>query len=137
MGLIWLRTRAELRVKWRAFVVLAVVVGLGGGVALAAFAGARRTEAAMPQFVAYSQPDDGGFLYGSASSPPVVTGPAANSLALAPLEQRIVDLPQVVAYFRAPYLFLTPDPSGHLNGSLNTIGAANADLFRTASTARW
>jgi hypothetical protein len=53
MAFIWLQARAELRVKWRAFVVLAVVVGLGGGVALAAFAGARRTEAAMPQFVAY------------------------------------------------------------------------------------
>ncbi len=131
MGFIWLRARAELRVKWRAFVVLAVVVGLGGGVALAAFAGARRTDAAMPQFVAYSQPDDGGLLYGSASAPPVVTGEAANSLALAPLEQRIVDLPQVVAYFRAPYLFLTPDPAGHLNGGLNTIGASNADLLHS------
>ena len=56
---------------------------------------------------------------------------ADNSLALAPLEQRVVDLPQVVAYFRAPYLFLTPDPRGHLNGSLNAIGAANADLFHS------
>ncbi len=131
MDFIWLRARAELRLKWRAFVVLAVVVGLGGGVALAAFAGARRTDGAMPQFVAYSQPDDGGFLFGSASAPPVATGAAANSLALAPLERRVVDLPQVVAYFRAPYLFLTPDPSGHNNGSLNAIGVANADLFRT------
>ena len=60
----------------------------------------------------------------------MVTGQAANSLALAPLEQRIVDLPQVVAYFRAPYLFLTPDPKGHLNGGLNVIGVANADLLR-------
>ena len=85
MGLIWLRSRAELRAKWRTFLVLALVVGLGGGVALAAFAGARRTDAAMPQFVAYSLPDDGGFLYGSVSSPPVVTGLAASSLALAPL----------------------------------------------------
>ena len=131
MGFIWLRARAELRTRWRAFVVLAVVVGLGGGVSLAAFAGARRTDAAMPQFVAYSQPDDGGLLYGSATTPPVVKGVAANSLALAPLEQRIVDLPQVVAHFRAPYLFLTPDPRGHLNGGLNTIGAADADLFRS------
>ena len=131
MGFIWLRSRAELRVKWRAFVVLAVVVGLGGGVALAAFAGARRTDEAMPQFVAYSQPDDGGLLYGSASAPPTVTGAAPNSLALAPLEQRIVDLPQVAAYFRAPYLFLTPDPRGHLNGGLNTIGASNADLLHS------
>ena len=77
MGLIWLRAQAELRVKWRAFVILAVVVGLGGGVALAAFAGARRTDGAMPQFVAYSQPDDGGFIFGSASAPPVATGATA------------------------------------------------------------
>src|ERR1700683_3260797 len=117
MGLIWLRSRAELRAKWRTFLVLALVVGLGGGVALAAFAGARRTDAAMPQFVAYSLPDDGGFLFGSVSSPPVATGSAANSLALPPLEQRVVDLPQVVAYFRAPHLLLTAAPKRHHNGT--------------------
>ena len=70
MGLVWYRSRAELRAKWRSVLMLSLVVAIGGGAALAAFAGARRTEAAMPGFVAYSLPDDGGFLFGSYSSPP-------------------------------------------------------------------
>ena len=99
MALVWLRCRAEFRTKWRAAVVLAVLLGLGGGVALTAFAGASRTDQAMPQFLTYSLPDDGGFLVGSLSAPPVTPGTRAGSLALSTREQRIVDLPQVVAYF--------------------------------------
>jgi hypothetical protein len=53
-------------------------------------------------------------------------------LALAPAERRVVRLPEVVAHFRAPYLFLTTDPTGRTNsvGGLNAIGAADRDLFR-------
>jgi hypothetical protein len=84
VGLVWLRLRVELRATWRSVVVLALVVGIGGGVALTAFAGAQRTDSAMPEFVAYSLPDDGGFLFGSVSSPPVSSGEAPYSLALSP-----------------------------------------------------
>ena len=59
MGVVWYRLRADVRVRWRALVLIAVVVGVGGGVALTAFAGARRTAAAVPQMLAYSRPDDG------------------------------------------------------------------------------
>ncbi|HEY5023717.1 MAG TPA: FtsX-like permease family protein [Acidimicrobiales bacterium] len=105
------------------------MVGIGGGLALAALAGARRSEAAMPQFVAYSLPDDGGFLYGSLSAPGPAAGAGANSLALPPLAQRVVDLPQVAAYFRAPHLFVTTDPSGRHNTSAAIIGTTDADLY--------
>ena len=44
--------------------VLIVLLGIGSGVALTAFAGARRTDDAVSQFVRYSLPDDGGFLFG-------------------------------------------------------------------------
>jgi hypothetical protein len=104
---------------------MALLVGVGGGVALAAFAGARRTETAMHRFVAYALPDDGGFLFGNVSSPPVASGAAAESLAPFGVERRVVDLPQVVAYFRAPYLFLGTDRAGHNTGGLNPIGAAD------------
>jgi hypothetical protein len=50
------RVRAELRRRWRATVLLAVLVGLAGGVVLAAVAGARRTDSAMDRFLAYSRP---------------------------------------------------------------------------------
>jgi hypothetical protein len=49
---VWLRARAQLRGRARATVLLAVLVGLTGGVVLAAGAGARRTEAALPRFLA-------------------------------------------------------------------------------------
>ena len=70
MGIIWLRCSAELRARWRAVVVMALIVGIGGGVALSAFGGALRTDTAMASFVSYSLPDDGGFIYGSPSAPP-------------------------------------------------------------------
>jgi ABC-type lipoprotein release transport system permease subunit len=43
-----------------------------------------------------------------------------------------VELPEVVAHFRSPYLFLTTDPTGRVNnvGGLNTFGSADRDLFR-------
>jgi ABC-type lipoprotein release transport system permease subunit len=65
-------------------------------------------------------------------SPPVAAGAAGNSLVLSPAERRVVDLPQVVAHFRAPYLFLTTDPTGRKNsvGAINPIAAADPDLFR-------
>lgn len=130
MSLVWLRWRAEFRAKWRTAVVLAVLLRLGGGVALTAFAGALRTDQAKPQFLTYSLPDDGGFLVGSVSAPPAAPGARAGSLALSPLEQRIVDLPQVIDYFRAPYLYLTTDRTGRAPTDIAVIGAADPDLLR-------
>lgn len=127
MGLVVVRCRAELRVKWRMLVVLALVVGLGGGVALTALAGARRADTALPQFVTYSLPDNGGFFSQNTS----LAGLPTNSRTLTPVAQRVVDLPQVAAYFRAPYLFVTDDPSGRTLGRLSVIGSKDAALFRT------
>ena len=56
MTAVWARTRAELRRRWRATVLLAVLVGLAGGVVLAAVTGARRTDSAMDRFMAYGRP---------------------------------------------------------------------------------
>jgi hypothetical protein len=55
MAAVWARARAGLRRRWRATVLLTVLVGLAGGVVLAAVAGARRTETAMGRFLAYNQ----------------------------------------------------------------------------------
>lgn len=51
MAAVWLRFRTELHSKWRSFVVVAVLVGVAGGVTLAALAGARRTDRAYPEFI--------------------------------------------------------------------------------------
>ena len=47
MVAIWLTARAEWRQRWRSFVVLAVLAGLAGGVALVAFTGSRRADTAF------------------------------------------------------------------------------------------
>src|SRR5690242_10930278 len=48
---VWMRLRSELRSRWRSWLVLALLIGLVGGAAVAAAAGARRTETAYPRFV--------------------------------------------------------------------------------------
>src|SRR5437016_6056647 len=55
---VWMAARAQLRRRWGATVALALLVGLAGGVVIAAIAGASRTEAAMKRFVAYSRPEE-------------------------------------------------------------------------------
>ena len=47
---IWVRAFAEVRARWRTWLGLALIVGVGGGIVLAALAGARRTESAYPRF---------------------------------------------------------------------------------------
>ena len=131
MGLVWIRARSELRSSWRAMVVLTLVLGIGGGIALTALAGARRTDTAIEQFVSFSRPDDGAFLFGSPTSPPVVSGAPARSLDLLPGEQRVVDLPQVAQHFRAPYLYLSSSRAGYTGQSINAIGVADASLFHS------
>ena len=48
---VWLRTWSELRTRWRAALSLALLVGVTGGVVMAASAGARRTHTAYARFV--------------------------------------------------------------------------------------
>jgi hypothetical protein len=48
---VWLRVRSELRTRWRAALSLALLVGISGGVVMAAWAGARRTHTAYTRFV--------------------------------------------------------------------------------------
>src|SRR5436190_8030559 len=51
MNAVWLRARSELRSRLISVVALALIVGLTGGVVIAAAAGARRTETSYPRFV--------------------------------------------------------------------------------------
>src|SRR2546430_12828920 len=46
-----MRLRSEVRSGWRSWLALALLIGLAGGAAVAAAAGARRTETAYPRFV--------------------------------------------------------------------------------------
>jgi hypothetical protein len=93
MTAVWARARAELRHRWQATVLLAVLVGLAGGVVLTAVAGARRTDSAMDRFLAYNRP---------------------GTLEVDGLDVRAVErLPQVADVDQGAYMALTPStPSG-------------------------
>src|SRR5947207_13820710 len=52
------RFRADLRTRWRAWLGLAVVVGLFAGAITAVAAGARRTDSAFPRFLKATKPPD-------------------------------------------------------------------------------
>ena len=51
MSAVRMRLRSELRARWRSWLGLALLIGLAGAAAVAAAAGARRTETAYPRFV--------------------------------------------------------------------------------------
>jgi hypothetical protein len=94
-GPVWARARTELRQRWRASVVLAVLVGLMGGVALFGVAVSRRTASAMDRFLAYSRRSD--------------VHVAGDNLNLAAVEA----LPQVAdADSLAYFLLAPPGPDG-------------------------
>ena len=52
----WYRYRASFRRRWAAYVSAVVLIGSVGGVALAAVAGARRTESSFPTYLASTNP---------------------------------------------------------------------------------
>jgi ABC-type antimicrobial peptide transport system permease subunit len=54
MGSVWLALRADLRLRWRALLGLALLLGLIGGVVLTAAAGARRTDTAYPRLLRWA-----------------------------------------------------------------------------------
>ena len=52
MGAVWLVFGAELRRRWRSWLILVVLIAVVGGLVLAASAAGRRTATAFPRFVA-------------------------------------------------------------------------------------
>jgi putative ABC transport system permease protein len=134
--------RAQLRRRWGTTVALILLVGLTGGVVIAAIAGASRTDSAMKRFVKYSRPEE---AYVTVNGPRVpgatgVGGPPPNATpqdiqnyiakTTADREQ-LVRLPQVAQAGRAPYMFLSPDKEGKQLGAINAFAAADGHIFRT------
>ena len=55
MAAVWIRAMNELRARWRAWLAIALMLGIAAGVVMAAAAGARRTDSAVPRFLNYAQ----------------------------------------------------------------------------------
>lgn len=58
MAVIWYRFRTEARRGWKAWLAVALLVGLGSGAVLALVSGARRTDSAISRYVEKAQPWD-------------------------------------------------------------------------------
>src|SRR2546430_99597 len=106
-----MRARAELRGRWTSSLVIVLLIGLAGGVALTAAAGARRTDTAYPRFLTATNSEDflvsafkvGIGLYADVSRLPQVA------------ESGVVDgLP----------LFYSPRP-GHVDQTVQVVASAN------------
>jgi FtsX-like permease family len=111
MGVLWMRAKAQLRGQARASLLLALLVGLGGALVLAAAAGARRSEAALPRFLAANRTVD--------AHVGVQTADPADDLA--EVRRQLAALPEVQQVFRT---------SGAPLGALILAGADPADPAR-------
>jgi hypothetical protein len=94
---VWYRTRAELRLRWRATAALACIAGLAGGAVLIAVAGARRSSTAYERFRQETRSGD-------LDITPSNLDPA--------LFDEVARLPEVEALGRTAFPFIRPQGSG-------------------------
>jgi ABC-type antimicrobial peptide transport system permease subunit len=122
MNAVWMRLRSELRSRLGALVALGLIVGIMGGVVIAAAAGARRTLTAYPRFLAAENALD------------TVVDISGDTAAISALRRKVLALPQIKAsaevslaqgYLRLPgsskpgNVFLITNPDGRFGVSLN------------------
>ncbi len=132
--------RAAFEVGWRqlrrrraATAALAVLVGLAGGLVIAAAAGASRTDSAMRRFAAYSRPEDLVVFVNGAQGDPSDPTLAARVEAV---RSQVLGLPQIAHVGRSPYIFLAANRQGSDIGGVNAFAAADRDMFRTIERPR-
>jgi hypothetical protein len=108
MGVLWLRAKTQLRGRTLASLLLVLLVGLGGALVLAAVAGARRSEVALPRFLAINRTMDA----------EVWVQPEGRADDLATARRQVAALPEVRQVFRA---------SGAITGALILAGVDPTD----------
>lgn len=128
MAAVLLRLHAELRAGWRAWLGLALLLGIASGAAIAAAAGARRTESAYPRFLASQRAMD--LVLDPDVAEGAVEGGAFRTLARLPqiadssvvyLVPAMFQMPRgTVASFGAD-VFPLLDPSGRFGVEINRV----------------
>jgi hypothetical protein len=134
-----LRLRSELRARWRSWLVLALLVGLAGGAAIAAAAGARRTQTAYPRFVKAQKAADL-FLGGAPENIDIeqaytrIQGfPQVSEWARIDLVSPEVRLPSG-ALLRLPEIFPAVNPDGRAGFRFNRFKLLSGRLFNPRSS---
>src|SRR4029453_11118952 len=100
---VWLWTRSDLRRRWKSWAVLGVLAGVSIGLACAAVAGARRTDQAIPRFVAVARVPDAAVL---------ANDPAFDE----DVRAKVAAMPEVSAIypFMVPFLLEVAEPASVL-----------------------
>ena len=123
----WYRFRRTLGRRWPSLLVLMLLVGLLGGLAMAAVAGARRTQSAFPAFLSSSHASDLQFSFYTSQGQS-----AAADLYSPALDRRLASLPHVRRVAAGVLMFAAPlgnDGKPHLaaplqNNIVYTLGSA-------------
>src|SRR5215467_6246226 len=123
MGAVWLCLRAELRHQWRVWLALAVLLGVIGGIALTAAAGALRTGHAAQLAVFPARSGFGGYFRAVARLPAVSSSASAAFLQMSPPGRGV-----------SPYSGLTAEasPVGDDGVSLDRVKVLAGRLFDPA-----
>src|ERR1700722_19577575 len=123
MGAAWLTLRAGLRRRWRPMLGMVLLVGLVGGIALTAAAGARRTATAYPRLLRWS----------NAANVQVVPG----CVGLGGFYTALARLPQVASMSTAVvYELAVPGGGGTPSGQLEAVASPDGTLGRTTDRVR-
>jgi len=127
---VWYRVRATFGRRWSGYLAILLLVGLVGGVAISAFAGARRTQSAFPHYLVNTHASD---LQASIffQSPTATNG---YSTAMTTEFDRLPHVRRVESFVN---LFLTPlKPNGAPNlppalnnNKVGTIGSVDGEYF--------
>ncbi|HYB17440.1 MAG TPA: FtsX-like permease family protein, partial [Streptosporangiaceae bacterium] len=116
MATVWLRLRGDFRLRWRALAVLALLLGLVGGVVLTAAAGARRTETAYPRLLQWANASQ-------VTISPFSNGPTPGYYTA------VARLPQVAAVWTAnQYYMAVPVPRGVPDTLVVTLSSPDRNL---------
>src|SRR3984957_19901237 len=123
MGAAWLTLRADLRRRWRPMLGMVLLVGLVGGIALTAAAGARRTATAYPRLL----------HWGDAANVQVIPG----CVGLGGFYTALARLPQVASMSTAVvYELAVPGAGGTPTGQLEAVASPDGTLGRTTDRVR-
>lgn len=110
MAAVWAYARSAFRGRYRSAIAMALVIAIAGGISLAVFAGARRTDSAVGRFVTYFRPAEG-----QISAPPKDFN-------------AIAKLPEVAATESGAFMLLAPlDRTGRVVRSyvISTLALVN------------
>src|ERR1700722_16934794 len=113
MAAVWACARSSLKGRFRSTIAMTLVIAIAGGISLAAFAGARRTDSAVGRFVTYFRP-----AQGQIEAPPREFSAIAR-------------LPEMASTEAGAFMLLAPlDRTGRVNRSYEISTVALLDNLR-------